>query len=316
MGKIVLGVGASHTTLMNTHWEALVHVDRAQRFRDALYQARDAVAAAKPDVAVIVGSNHFRGFFLDLMPAFTIGVGDVIAAGEAGTPAGPQRTDPALARHIAQSLSEADFDIAFSAKLQVDHGITHAIQYVLAGLTIPVLPIVVNVFAPPMPTLRRCAQLGAELGRAIGSFAEPRRVVVIASGGLSHHLPWPDWRAPEDEDDAFLVEAFTHGRENWTQYEAGRREIVVKAGNSGAAKFQIDEDFDKDFLVRAKQGALREYASLTTRQLQDAAGNGGQEIRSWLIADAAMGHRPAEILAYEAIPEWLTGMAVALFRPS
>ena len=29
MSEIVLGVGASHSTLMNTHWDKVVHTDRA-----------------------------------------------------------------------------------------------------------------------------------------------------------------------------------------------------------------------------------------------------------------------------------------------
>ena len=313
MSRIVLGVGASHTTLMNTHWDALVHVDRAERFRDALGRARDEIAAARPDVAVIIGSNHFRGFFLDLMPAFTIGVGECIAAGEAGTPAGPQPVDTALSRHMVQFLSDASFDIAFSAKLQVDHGITHAIQYLLAGLDLPIVPVVVNVFAPPQPSLRRCEQLGVAIGAAVEAFAQDRRVVMIGTGGLSHRLPWPDWRAPQSEDDSFLVDAFVNGRANWQQYEAGRRAIVVKAGGSGDPRYRISADFDNEFLDLVRGGELHKLAGMSTDELQARAGNGGQEIRAWLIAAAAMGHKAGRVLAYEEIPEWLTGMGVAVF---
>jgi len=313
MSRIVLGVGASHTTLMNTHWESLVHVDRAERFRDALGQAREEIVAARPDVAVIVGSNHFRGFFLDLMPAFTIGVGECIAAGEAGTPAGPQQVDISLARHLVQCLSDASFDIAFSARLQVDHGITHAIQYLLAGLDLPIVPIVVNVFAPPLPPLARCAQLGAAIGAAIGSFGGDRRVVMIGTGGLSHRLPWPDWRAPDGEDDDFLVRAFVNGRANWQEYETGRRAIVVKAGASGDPRYRISRDFDEAFLALVRDGRLDTLAAMSTDEVQARAGNGGQEVRAWLIAAAAMGHPLGRVLAYEEIPEWLTGMGVAMF---
>jgi 2,3-dihydroxyphenylpropionate 1,2-dioxygenase len=312
MGQIVLGVGASHTTLMNTHWDALVHVDRAERFRDALGAARAAIAATKPDVALIIGSNHFRGLFLDLMPPFTIGVGECIASGEAGTPSGSQKLDTDLARHILTHLSNADIDLAFSAKLQVDHGITHAIQYLLAGLDLPIVPIIVNIFAPPQPSLRRCDQVGVELGAAIESFPQARRVVVIASGGLSHRLPWPDWRAPEGADDEYLVEAFVNGRFNWQEYEAGRRAIVIKAGASG--KDCIEADFDRDFLDRVANGGLHTLAGISSEDLQAKAGNGGQEIRTWLIASAALRHSPGRVLAYEEIPEWLTGMAVAVFE--
>ncbi len=74
MSRIVLGVGASHSTLMNTHWDQVVHTERAEAFRDALGTARQRIADARPDVAVVVGSNHFRGFWLDLIPSFTMGV--------------------------------------------------------------------------------------------------------------------------------------------------------------------------------------------------------------------------------------------------
>jgi 2,3-dihydroxyphenylpropionate 1,2-dioxygenase len=107
MGSIVLGVGASHSTLMNTHWDQVVHTDRAEAFRDSLAAVRQRLEDARPDVAVIIGSNHFRGFFLDMIPAFTMGVGEVVAAGEAGTPKGPQKADPVLAQRIATHLVES-----------------------------------------------------------------------------------------------------------------------------------------------------------------------------------------------------------------
>ena len=90
--------------------------------------------AARPDVAVIVGPNHFRGLWLDLMPAFVLGVGEVVAAGEHGTPEGPLPADPAFARELLDALYEDEFDVAFSGRLTIDHGITHAVQYLLTDL--------------------------------------------------------------------------------------------------------------------------------------------------------------------------------------
>ncbi len=316
MNAITLGIGASHTTLMNTHWDAVKHIDRAERFRDALAEACGRLKADKPDVAIILGSNHFRGFYLDLIPAFTIGVGECIASGESGTPSGPQKVDTELARHIAEFMVADDFDIAFSAKLQVDHGITHALQYLLAGLDIPIVPIVINVFAPPLPSLARCAKLGDALARAIDAFPGNRKVAVIASGGLSHHLPWPDWRAPSDDDDEFLVEAWLNGRTHWKDYEARRREIVLKATASDDDRFQINGDFDRDFLAQVETGKFGALIDRSTADLQTEAGNGGQEIRSWIAMAAALHYAPGKVLAYEAIPEWLTGMAVAVLDPA
>jgi 2,3-dihydroxyphenylpropionate 1,2-dioxygenase len=311
MGSIVLGIGASHTTLMNTHWHLVTHLDRAERFRDALGDARDALIAAEPDVVVIFGSNHFRGFYLDLIPAFTIGVGECIASGEAGTPSGPQRVDVPLARHIAASLLDESFDIAFSARLQVDHGISHAIQYLLRDLDRPIVPIVVNVFAPPLPGVARCAELGAALRRAVESFPG-RRVAVVASGGLSHRLPWPDWRTPDGDDETFLVEAFLNGRAHWQEYEGRRREIVLAATAAAGDEFRVNSAFDRAFLALVEHGELKPRVERSGEDLLAGAGNGGQEIRTWIAMAAALAHAPGRVLAYEDMPEWLTGMAVAV----
>lgn len=302
----MLGVGASHSTLMNTHWDEVVHLDRAERFREALALARDEIAEVCPDVVVIVGSNHFRGFWLDLIPAFTLGVGEVFASGEAGTPEGPQRVATRSAQHLLRCLVADQFDMAFSAKLQIDHGQTHAIQYLLNGLDVDLIPLVVNVFAPPLPSLQRCSQLGHALRRAIDSEEADHRVVVIGSGGLSHRLPFPDWRYPTTEDQRYLVEAWLNGRNQWKDYEVGRRRITRSFPPS------ISEDFDRDLLDRMETADLAELASISDDELEARAGNGGQEIRTWMVMAAALGFAPARTLAYEPMPEWLTGMGISL----
>lgn len=303
----MLGVGASHSTLMNTHWQEVDGVDRAHRFRAGLVAARDAVAAARPDAVVLVGSNHFRGMWLDMVPQFTLGVGDVTASGESGTPAGPQRVDPELARRLAAALVDEEFDVAISTALQIDHGQSHAIQYLLAGLDVPVVPLVVNVFAAPLPSLRRCVALGKALRRAIDAADRSRRIAVIASGGLSHRLPFPDWRDPRGEDQEFLVEAWTHGRSRWTEFEQRRRSIVR------AFPADVNEEFDRAFLRALEDGRVLEHARWDDAELEREAGNGAHELRTWLVAAAATGGA-GRVLAYEPMPEWLTGMGVAIME--
>jgi 2,3-dihydroxyphenylpropionate 1,2-dioxygenase len=311
MSEIVFGIGASHSTLMNTHWDQTVHLDRAERFRAALAAARDQLAAARPDAVILVGSNHFRGFWLDLIPSFTIGIGECVASGESGTPKGPQPVDLPLARHVANTLVEqAGFDVAFSARLQIDHGQSHAIQYLLADLALPIVPVVVNVFAPPLPTLARCHALGTAIRAAVLDFAEPRRVAVIGSGGLSHRLPWPDWRTPHGDDEEFIAQAWLNGRDDWESYDARRREIIT------GATAAINSDFDRRLLSLVETGSMARLTEVTTDDLEDEAGNGAQEIRTWLIMTAALGHAPGVTLAYEELPEWLTGMGVATIDPS
>ncbi|MEU7858294.1 hypothetical protein [Nonomuraea sp. NPDC049141] len=309
MSQIVLGVGASHSTLMNTHWAEVDHLPGAHRFRDGLDEARRLVERERPDAVVIVGSNHFRGFFLDMMPAFTVGVGEVSGAGEAGTPAGPLPVDTGLARHLVDTLVGDGFDPAFSLRLTVDHGITHSLQYLTPELDVPIVPVVVNMFAPPLPSLRRCHSLGAAIGAAVRSDGQDKRVVVIASGGLSHRLPWPKWFDALSDDDRFLVQAWLNGRDSWSEYEVRRRQIIR------AAEADINPAFDDRFLSLLRGGDLEAILDLSDDELTAEAGNGAHEIRAWIAMTAAVGRATGRTLAYTPIDAWLTGMGVAALHP-
>jgi len=304
MSAVVVGVMASHTTLMNTQWDAVDHLDRAHEFRNGLWETRDALTAANVDVAIIVGPNHFRGFWLDLMPSLTVGAGEVIGAGEHGTPAGPLDTDPVLARHLLQCFANDRIDAAFSLRLQVDHGITHALQYIVPE-GVPIVPIVVNSFAPPLPALDRVAAYGESIARAVANDGRDLRVAVIGSGGLSHRLPFPDWRSPASDDDDFLVQSWLDGRNDWTSFEARRREIVV------AAPPDLNEEWDRNVLTTLGAGHAHDLCALDA-DLVATAGNGANELRNWIATAAACGWAPTRTVAYSAMPEWLTGMAVVV----
>jgi 2,3-dihydroxyphenylpropionate 1,2-dioxygenase len=295
---------------MNTHWERVDHLDTAHRFRNALTEASALLHASKPDAVVVIGSNHFRGFWLDLMPAFTIGVGQVVSSGEHGTPQGNLPSDPELGHHICNGLMGRGFDIAFSSRLTIDHGISHAVQWIVdlrQTPVIPIVPIVVNCFAPPLPSLKRSQAFGEALGAVIREFPRGKRIAVIGTGGLSHTLPFPDWRAPQSENDAFLVDSWESGRGKWQEYETRRRQILVNAPP------RLNEDFDRHFLELITTGRAAEFAErIADDELIKTAGNGAAEFRSWLIMAATLGQRPGRALAYSPMPQWLTGMAVAV----
>ena len=311
MAKLVLGVGASHTTLMNTQWEKVDHLERAHRFRDALKDARAEIAKREADLAIVVGSNHFRGHWLDLMAAFCVGVGEVTSSGEHGSPAGSQKSSPELGRKILNGLAERDFDAAFSTGLVIDHGISHAIQWLTGENRIPIVPIMVNCFAPPLPSFARCLALGGAIREICLALPERRRIVVIGSGGLSHRLPFPDWRNPVSDNDRFFVDSWKYGRGNWEKYEKKRRAIIVNA------PAKLNEAFDRSFLDALCGGSTKAWASRNASNrdsgrddLSAAAGNGANEIRTWLVMHAAMGFAEGRVLAYSPMPEWLTGMGV------
>ena len=72
------------------------------------------------------------------------------------------------------------------------------------------------MFAPPLPTLGRIYDLGTAIGEIVRDRSDGERVAVIASGGLSHRLPWPKWFDALSDDDRFLVDAWLNGRDAWS----------------------------------------------------------------------------------------------------
>ena len=49
-----------------------------------------------------------------------------------------------------------------------------------------VIPVMVNTYYPPAPSAKRCLQFGQTLAALIRQFPSDDRVVIAASGGLSH----------------------------------------------------------------------------------------------------------------------------------
>ena len=262
MASIVLGVAASHSTLMNTHWDKVVHTERAEAFRDGLAAARDrhrrggaGRRGARRARTTSVGSGSTSSRRSRWASARSI------AAGDGGTPKGPQKTDPEFAQALAQQLVDRGTEVAISARLQIDHGQAHAIQYLLDGIDVPVVPLVVNVFAAPLPTMPRVAELGANITRAVAEIGGDKRVVVIASGGLSHQLPWPsDWTDPDGDDEEFLVDAWLNGRGEWERFDdaAPRDHRRRRSPRSSPTS-------TRQFLADLEKGEMRQYAELTVR---------------------------------------------------
>ena len=310
MGRVSLGIGASHTTLMNTQWDKVAHLQGAQEFKSGLQAASRYLQDSRPDAVIVIGSNHFRGQWLDLMPAFAIGVDEVMSSGEHGTPSGLQRSAPEHALAIANSLMGQGFDMAFSTRLTIDHGISHAIQYLTLENQLPIIPLIVNCFAPPLPNLSRCVALGHAIRTAVEALPSGLAVAVLASGGLSHQLPFPDWRQPASDNDAFLVDSWKNGRGDWQRYEERRRRIVTSAPP------RLNTEFDHTFMDALCRGATLDWlATVSDESLVATAGNGANELRNWLIMHAALGFCPGQTLAYAPMPDWLTGMGVFLCDP-
>jgi len=263
-----------------------------------------AVADLAPDAAVVIGPDHFHANFYDAMPPFVLGVAEAEAFGDFGSRRGPLPVASELAWSVRDGLAADGFDIALSYALTVDHGIAQSYDMVRGRADLPVVPIVVNTAAPPLPSMRRCVALGRSLAAAIGA-AAAGRVLIIASGGLSHWLPSNDPRDPALP--AGRRAALIHGRRDVRAASAAREARVRALGGDPAAR--VNAEWDAWFLKQLVAADLDPVTGLGDDLLEERAGSGGHEIRTWLIGAAAAG-RPLAWTSYEPVPEWITGMGI------
>ena len=165
-----------------------------------------------PDVIFLVYNDHATAFSLDLIPTFAIGCAESFAPADEGwgrRPVPVVRGHPALAAHIAQSVIQQDFDLTIVNKMAVDHGLTVPLSLMCGqpeAWPCPVIPFAVNVVQYPVPSGRRCFELGQAIRRAVESFDQPLNVHIWGTGGMSHQLQGPRAGLINSEfDHAFLV---------------------------------------------------------------------------------------------------------------
>ncbi|MGF6888596.1 2,3-dihydroxyphenylpropionate 1,2-dioxygenase [Nocardia sp. GAS34] len=269
-----------------------------------------AVARLAPDAVIVIGPDHFHANFYDLMPPFVLGVEQAIGFGDFGSRPGPLPVAGKLAWVIQDGVTAAGFDVALSYALTVDHGIVQSYQMICGATDIPMVPLVVNTIAPPLPTLPRCVRLGRALGEAIRAADFVGRVLLIASGGLSHWLPSADPRDPELDHERRA--GVIHGRRDPHAFDAAREPRIRALGGDPNAR--VNAEWDAWFLDRLCRADLASIAALTDAGLERVAGRGGNEIRNWLIGSAAVA-APFVWTSYEPVPEWITGMGIGTTFP-
>jgi 2,3-dihydroxyphenylpropionate 1,2-dioxygenase len=307
MAQLVAPACLSHSPLLNGATSGGAPPDVAA-FQRAARDAGARIMAAKPDVLITIGPDHFRSLFYANMPAFCLGVGRVSGWGDWQTRSGELPTLPAFARALHRSLLAADFDLSVSYDLPVDHGLTQAFDLCDLPADLPIVPLIVNANAPPRPSVRRCYALGVALRAAIAAYPDPLRVAVIASGGLSHTPPAGDVEHGSPE----AVTRLIHGAATVRDDEPHRVQHIL--ANVATLAHGINEAWDRRLLARFEAGEEVAFAA----ELSDAAidaegGNGGHEVRCWFVAAGIAQGLPFHTLSYAPIPALITGMAVGAF---
>jgi 2,3-dihydroxyphenylpropionate 1,2-dioxygenase len=210
---------------------------------------------------------------------------------------------------------DANFDAAVSRRMRVDHGFAQALQLLWGGLdTPPVVPIFVNAVAQPgIPRVRRCRALGEAIGRFLDG--EPRRTLLIGSGGLSHEPPVPTLSHP----DAAVRERITVRSEPSAADREAKTQRVMAAGvalASGSSSMKpLNPAWDARWMDALAEGgpALDALNGLSEDGIERAAGLSAHESKTWLVARSALAtdrQLPCALRHYQAIPEYIAGFGV------
>jgi protocatechuate 4,5-dioxygenase beta chain len=137
---------------------------------------RETLTRARPDVLVMVGSDHFHQLWLDNMPQFLVGKAPVYDANwyneerEFGLPRMVLKGQEDLSAYILREGLDAGFDLAFSNELRIDHSITCPIITLRPEADLPIVPVYTNIFAPPLPQPKRFVQLGRTIRELVESW--------------------------------------------------------------------------------------------------------------------------------------------------
>lgn len=304
-------LGLSHTPLLGLN-PLPPEVDAD--LRGALAEASRLARAFAPELIVLFAPDHFNGFFHDLMPAICIGA-EAEAIGDYGTPAGRINVagDDALA--LARKLIASGFDPAVSRRMVVDHGVAQPLQLLFGGLdSPPVLPIFLNAAAPPaIPTVARVVQLGRAVGRHFA--ADPRRVLYVGSGGLSHDPPIPTLENP----DPALRERIIVRQTATPEQRAVRQARVVQAGRDMAAgssdRRPLNAAWDQRVMALLEAGDWPAIEAIGEDEIVREGGGSAHETKNWIAAFAATtdGAMTTRFRWYRAIPDLIAGFGV-MFR--
>jgi aromatic ring-opening dioxygenase catalytic subunit (LigB family) len=277
MARLCLGLATSH----------LAHIVNARELAEprqlAMFDAGykrlgAALDAAAPDVTLLISAEHVNKFFIDNMPAFSIGLFDTFGGPveartrDVGYPYRRVPSHLAFARYLAERGLDDGVDWATAESWDVDHGMMVPLTKLDPEGRHPMVPVFINCASPPLPTPRRCYAVGQWLADAIARWDNGKRVGIVATGGLSHSV-------------GSLQQGY------------------------------IDEKFDRRFLDAFCAGDGKFLASLTDGEIA-ATGSATGEIRSWIMLAGAFAGKPAECVFYEPIRGFDTGCAQCLVDAS
>lgn len=274
MSTLVAAMAVAHVP-SHTAYPELAPPDQLGRITAAWSSLRAKLAAAQPDIVVAISNDHFLNFF-PVQPAFCVGTGEAY--------------DMPAATH-AQRLKLETRSVAGSPAF-AEHLLTVADDCRMP-LAFSDDLIFIDEFSIPQ------------------RFLDPENRMAwlpILTNCLNRNRPSPRTFFALGE---VVVQAIARD-------DADRCVAVIATGGLshdplGPNWCLVDEAFDRRFLALLESGdtdAL--FAEFTPEKILEPGKGGTPETLNWFAALGAVGAGArAEILCYEPVPAWATGVAYA-----
>lgn len=282
---------------------------------DAIADVRSFVEDFAPDVTVIFGPDHFNGVLYSMMPPFAIGA-QAVGVGDYGTSAGPLPVDSEVARQLHALTIAQGIDIARSERLEVDHGVMQPLEFIFGSDSIPpFVPVFVNALGKPLTPMARIRLMGEAIGRAAQQL--DKRVLLLASGGLSHNPPIPVYDGSPEPVQQRLV-SYSPSKEDRAAREGKIIEGIQAIADGRASSAPLNTDWDHKLLKVFRSGSMSEVDSWDNDEFIADGGSAAHEMRSWIAAFSALstvGDYSMVVDRYWPVETWGAGFGITAALP-
>jgi protocatechuate 4,5-dioxygenase, beta chain len=238
MATIIGGIATTHVPAIGgAIAKGLQQEPYWKPFFDGFTAAHTWLSANPPDAVVVVYNDHGLNFFLDKLPTFAVGAANEYKHADEGWGLPISRPFPGDADfswHIIESLVADEFDVTSCQEMLVDHAFTIPLALLWPGSDarpVKTIPIEINTVQHPLPSPARCFKFGQAIGRAIESYAQDMKVLVVGTGGLTHQLDGARAGFINKEFDLMCLEKLVHQPEALTRYAIPQ--LVELAGSQG-----------------------------------------------------------------------------------
>jgi protocatechuate 4,5-dioxygenase beta chain len=237
MARIIGGIGTTHVPSIG---KAIADGKQNDPYWKPFFSGFDYVhswlARERPDTVVVFSNDHGLNFFLDKLPTFAVGAACEYRNEDEGWGIPVSRAvagDPALSWHLINRLVGDGFDITMCQEMLIDHAVTIPLALMWPDLDWPVkiVPVSINTVQHPLPSMARCLELGRSVGRALTSYPEDKKVLIVGTGGLSHQLDGKRAGFINKEFDTLCMDSLARDPEALAQYSIPQ--LVELAGAQG-----------------------------------------------------------------------------------